>query len=255
MTLEELRAQRERDCRLRPDRALRSLDEAEGFLHDRGLLTRLPDSSLPSLYGACHEDPYAPGRPGFGQWPRTKWPWAGLLSERPGVFTLKIHRGRDLFLSERVARVADPLCRGALERARAGAQGGPSEALVRFLDRAGPSLAEDILLETGMDRAALRRARARLEREGAVVSGDVEVRTRVGAERSATRLANWAQVASWGPQPSGGIEDLLVAAVAACVVAPEAEVGRWFTWPAEGGVRDALAGGRLRRPAPGWLAV
>jgi hypothetical protein len=256
VTLDELRARRERSCRLRPERALEDLDEAEAFLHDRGLLTRLADSSLPSLYGACHEEPYAPGRPGFGQYPKTKWRWGWLLSARPGVFTPKIHGGRDLYLSEPVARMADPLCRAALDRARGGALGEQAEALVGFLERAGPSLAEDVLVESGMDRATLRRARAKLEREGAVVSEDVEVRTRAGAERSATRLSTWDQHAPWAPQPGGGLDDLLVAAVGACVVAPEAEVGGWFTWPVEPGRLDALvAAGRLRRPAPGWLAV
>ena len=254
VTLADLRALRERACRLRPERALADLDEAERFLHDRGLLTRLPDCSLPSLYGACHEAPYAPDRPGFGQYPRTKWRWAWDLSARPGVFTLKIHRGRDLFLSERVARLADPLCRAALERARHGGVGGPAAALVEFLDRTGPSLADDVLVESGMDRAALRRARASLEREGAVVSDDVEVRTRGGAARYATRLSTWAQLVPW-PPAAGGVEELLQAAVAACVVAPESEVGRWFTWPVTSRQIDALvAAGRLRRPAPGLLA-
>ena len=47
-----------------------SLEEAEEFLCDRGLLTLMPDSSLPSLFGACHEEPYRPGGRGFARWPR-----------------------------------------------------------------------------------------------------------------------------------------------------------------------------------------
>jgi hypothetical protein len=43
------------ECRLTPDRALESPDEAETFLLDRGLLTRTTDCALPSLYEACHE--------------------------------------------------------------------------------------------------------------------------------------------------------------------------------------------------------
>jgi hypothetical protein len=39
-------------CRLTFDRALDSLDEAEAFLHDRGLLTLMTDCSLPSLFEA-----------------------------------------------------------------------------------------------------------------------------------------------------------------------------------------------------------
>jgi hypothetical protein len=59
--LEELLERRERECRLIPELALQTLDEAEAFLHDRGLLTRNPSLSLPSLFGACHEEPYKPG--------------------------------------------------------------------------------------------------------------------------------------------------------------------------------------------------
>ena len=58
------------DCRLAPDRALGTLAEAEAFLRDRGLLTRAADCALPSLYEACHEDPYKPGRQGSPPGPR-----------------------------------------------------------------------------------------------------------------------------------------------------------------------------------------
>ena len=58
-------------CRLTPDRALETIEDAEAFLRDRGMLTRTTDSSLPSLFEACHEEPYEPDKPGFGQWPRT----------------------------------------------------------------------------------------------------------------------------------------------------------------------------------------
>src|SRR5690348_15385043 len=80
--VESLRALLERrlfDCRLTPDRALGTLAEAEAFLRDRGLLTRTADCALPSLYEACHEDPYKPGSPGFATWPATKWPWFGEI--------------------------------------------------------------------------------------------------------------------------------------------------------------------------------
>jgi len=63
--LTELLRRRESECRLTPDRALRTLAGAEAFLRDRGLLTRTPDCALPSLYEACHEDPDKPGNPGF----------------------------------------------------------------------------------------------------------------------------------------------------------------------------------------------
>ena len=84
-SLAELFERREHELRLTPDRALKTLDDAGEFLHDRGLLTRSADSALPSLYEACHEGPYRPGSSGFGQWPATKWPWFGELADRAGV--------------------------------------------------------------------------------------------------------------------------------------------------------------------------
>ena len=81
-SLTELRERRAFQCRLAPGRALRSLEEADAFLRDRGLLTRTADCALPSLYEACHEDPYRPGSPGFATWPATKWPWFGELADR-----------------------------------------------------------------------------------------------------------------------------------------------------------------------------
>jgi hypothetical protein len=60
-SLSELRERRAYECRLTPDRALDTLDDAVEFLRDRGMLTRTTDCSLPSLYEACHEEPYKPG--------------------------------------------------------------------------------------------------------------------------------------------------------------------------------------------------
>ena len=111
------------ECRLTPDRALDSLDEAEAFLRDRGLLTRTADSALPSLYEACHEEAYKPGSGGFGEWPRTKWPWFGELAERG----LPRRRGpsREAHTSspEHVAALLDPILREELARMHSEAEG------------------------------------------------------------------------------------------------------------------------------------
>src|SRR5207245_6511359 len=69
-----LRARRLHDCRLTPDRKLRTLDDAALFLADRYLLSLTQDSSLPSLFAATHEEASDPAakRQGFASWPRTK---------------------------------------------------------------------------------------------------------------------------------------------------------------------------------------
>jgi hypothetical protein len=64
-TLQELVAKREFACRLALEHSLATLEEAEAFLLDRGMLTLTPDCALPSLFGACHE---APASGGAGIW-------------------------------------------------------------------------------------------------------------------------------------------------------------------------------------------
>src|ERR671931_5175 len=118
--LQDLEERRAYECRLTPDRALETLDDAESFLRDRGLLTRTADSALPSLYEACHEEAYKPGAGGFGEWPRTKWPWFGALAERPGLTALKVHhRGKHVLVTDEVAALMDPIVRDELERMHA----------------------------------------------------------------------------------------------------------------------------------------
>ena len=62
-----------------PDRALESFEEAHEFLRDRGLLTRTADSALPSLFEACHEEPYAAGSRAWFSW---RWLFEEGLVER-----------------------------------------------------------------------------------------------------------------------------------------------------------------------------
>jgi hypothetical protein len=211
------------ECRLTPDRALQTLDEAETFLLDRGLLTRSADSALPSLFEACHEEPYAPDSPGFGQWPRTKYPWFGGLGAR-GYPILAIHRGKNLLITPEVARLIDPVARAELARTEAADLGWAR--LLRHLSEAGPSELEDLQLELSLKPKELKALRSPLERCGAVVA-----RSTVYEEphRHTSVLSRWDQVF---PEPAegGGLRELTVAAVRAAVVAPEREIARWFSW-------------------------
>src|ERR687888_413586 len=242
--LQELQDRRAYECRRAPDRAVRTLDGGGAFPRARGLLTRTADSALPSLYEACHEDPYAPGRGGFGEWPATKWPWFGELADRDGIHRLKVHhRGKNLLVTEETAALLDPICRSEVERMRA-----DSPEWARILDHlaaAGPSAPEDLKVELDLKPKELKGILFPLELCGAVV-------------RRNGMLERWDQAF---PEPSGGPggpEELLVAAVRAAVVVPEPEVRRWFAWrwlfPPEL-VEGLVAAGRLERPEPGSLAA
>ena len=169
-SLSELRERRAFECRLTPDRALGSLDEAEAFLRDRALLTRTPDCALPSLYEACHEPPYAPGTAGFGTWPATKWPWFGALTER-GHLCVGVHRGKNLLVSAVAAALLDPVIRAETDRMRAEDPGW--RRLLDHLARVGPSTTEDLRTELSLKRQELKALRSPLERCGVIVARSV----------------------------------------------------------------------------------
>jgi hypothetical protein len=248
--LEELRERRAYECRLRPDRALATIDEAERFLRDRGMLTRTTDSALPSLFEACHEDPYSATSPGFGRWPATKWPWFGEVAER-GYLVVSVHRGKNLLVADQIAALLDPICRTEIERMRAA--DASWACLLDHLAEAGPSNIEDLQVELGLRPKELKSLRAPLERCGAIVSRSLAVTAGQGHSHT-SELARWDQV-----HPGAGavdaplrdsLENLLVAAVRAAVVAPERELKRWFSWQwywQDAIVDELVAQERLRR--------
>lgn len=254
--LTRLLARRDFECRLTPDRALDTVEQARLFLAHRGMLTLMPDSSLPSLFGACHEEPYMPGRGGFANWPRTKYRWADQMGGLPEVCSSRLHRGARLYLSRACAALADPLCRAALAAAEDGSQGPLATRLLEHLAQAGPSTVEDVAREIGADGKSVRKVRDRLEAAGALLAEAIVVRKgSAGGHRHTSRLQRWDQALA-GPPRAGGLAELVVAGVRAAVVVPEREVDRWFAWrvPSET-VDELVAKGRLDRPEPGWLAI
>jgi hypothetical protein len=235
MTLEEADRRRTALCRLTPDRALETLDEAEAWLRERGVLTLRPDSSLPSLHVALHEDAYAPGKGGFAEWPRTRWWWGSALARREGVHFLKLRRGRGVFLTDEVAALADPLARAELARVDAGDLGEDARRLAAHLGAAGASFTEELREELDLDAGSLRALRRQLEPRGVLVARTVVLEE---PHRHATELARWDQRF---PEPaSGGAVELAAAGLRAAVLAPEREAGRWFSWPPPAGWADEL---------------
>ena len=250
-SLAGLRERRAFECRLTPDRALRSLDEADAFLRERGMLTRTTDSALPSLYEACHEEPFKPGSSGFSTWPATKWPWFGELSGR-GYLCVGAHRGKNLLVSEETAALLDPICRAETDRMRAADPGW--RRLLDHLAMTGPANIEDLRTELGLKRQELKALRSPLERCGVIVARSVAMTAGEGHTHS-SELARWDQAHPGTTEaapadPVAALGDLLVAAVRAAVLAPEPELRRWFSWPwywTDTPVDDLVRAGRLRR--------
>lgn len=253
--LADLLAQREAACRLTPDRALETLDDAQAFVDDRGMLTLTADCALPSLFGACHEEPYKPGGHGFASWPRTRWWWGGALAQRQGVHLLKIHRGKSLFLSPATIAIVAPLCREEQRRAEDGAYGEDAAELMDYLAASGPAPLDDVKRDLGWVAAALRRLRNRLESVGAIVSWSMETLAAQGGERETSELALFNQRFPDIEARPGGLAELVVAGVRAAVVARADEIPGWLTWRLSSRmIADLLAAGRLWEPQPGWVA-
>jgi hypothetical protein len=157
----------------------------------------------------------------------------------------------------------DPLCREELARADAGDYGSAAAQLFGYLAAAGPSLIDDVKRELGLDTAALRRVRQRLESVGALVSRAEAMPAQNGAERETSELARWDQRFPLSEMSATGmttsddaLDDLVVAGVQAAVVAPRPEIVTWFSWPFPASRLDGLLGqGRLREPQEGWIAL
>jgi hypothetical protein len=203
------------------------------------------------LFGACHEEPYRPGTGGFGEWPRTKWPWSFQLAERPGVLSPKIHMGKSLYLSPETVRLVDPIVRAELDRMTE-ADEDWARVLAHLAD-AGPSSPEDLQVELGLRRQDLKKLRTPLERCGVLVT-----RLEHLEDDYESILYRWDQLC---PEPAAGPPDLgplVVAAVRAAVVVPEREPPRWFSWRWRwaNDLLDRLVDQELlMRPGPGLLAA
>lgn len=227
---EELEERRAYECRLTPDRALSTVDEAEQFLRDRGLLTRTSDSALPSLLEACHEELYPGMRSRSVQSPARKWEWFSEVAQR-GYIVVRVHRGRNLLLAEETAALLDPICRAEIERMW---EADPEWArLLDHLAAAGPSSVEDVQAELVLKPKELKSLRAPLERCGVIVARSLGADTGHRQKRT-IELARWDQVYLGGGTtrelPRDCLGNLLVTAVRAAVVAPEVELKRWFSW-------------------------
>jgi hypothetical protein len=249
LSLAAFEKRRAHECRLIRRRALKSLDDAGEFLADRGLLTRMPDSALPSLFGACHEAPGRAGGRGFDLWPRTKWIWSFQITLRSEVLLTKLHRGKSLYLTMKTARLFDPLVRQSIAEAT-----GEEAQFLDHLAKQGESTLDDLELELGWDRKRVKRVRDRLERVGAVIGHGLVFED--ASTWSFAPLRRWDQAVKKSAVVKDHYGELIVTAMRAAVLAPEKEIASWFSWPIPPGTVERLVGdGRLIRPAAGWLAT
>lgn len=162
-----------------------------------------------------------------------------------------VHRGKNLLVTDAVARLLDPICRAEIERMRAADRGW--RRLLDHLAAAGPSSVDDLRTELGLKRQELKSLRAPLERCGAIISRSLQVTAGEGHQHS-SELLRWDQACpgtgGTHADPSRALKDLLTAGVRASIVAPEPELRRWFSWQwywTGTLVDDLVREGRLRR--------
>lgn len=254
--LSDSEGRRVKACRLDPALALDTLKDAEDFLHERGLLTLTSCCSLPSLFGACHEEPYKPDSRGFGRYPKTRWWWGDALGENEGITATKLHQGKSLYLSPRIRQLVDPLCRRELARAEEGAQGAQARRMVSHLESAGPSTTDDLKTELDLTTRDFQKVRRGLEARGAILSHSITVETERSSHRHTSVIVRWDQsietpratrkVAT--PRIDDIMADLMVAAVTAAILIPERQARQAFTWTASREtVERCLADGKILR--------
>jgi hypothetical protein len=245
----DLEARRIQACRLDPVIALDEFGDAVAFVEDRGLLTLTPCCSLPSLFGACHEEAHSPGKPGYGQYPKTRWWWDGALAATEGVLAAKIHNGKTLYLAARLVNLLDPLCRSEIGRAEADHYGTDAGRVARHLGSAGPCTTDDLKVELGLDARRYQRARRILERRGVLIARHITVDTGGGGHRHLSELTRWDQLVDTEADhvPETALDDLLVAVVEAAVVVPTSDAQRAFTVDHPHGSRRRRGRRRPRR--------
>jgi hypothetical protein len=251
-----LQSLRDHRLRLSPRRFLSTLEDARAFLSDRGILTTLPSCSLPSLFGAC-APPKERNARGWDRWPQDKWWWDTALGSSEGVLTLKVLRGKRLFVDDRLIPAFDAVCRACLVDADNGEYGGDVAALVHELSVSGPINLDEMGTRLGLDAGTVRRARSVAERLGAVVSREIEVPARNGGHRHTSELRRWDQIS---PTPTAvpaaeRVDNAIEAGVTAAIASSEHEAERWFTWPSHGAAQRLVDQGRLTRPCEGWVAT
>ena len=216
---------------------------------------RTADSALPSLFEACHEEPYARESPGFGQWPATKFPWFGQLGARGGHLILAVHRGKSLLVTDEVAGFLDPICRAELERMAAAEEGWAQ--LLEHLADAGPRELEDLQTELALTPKELKSLRSPLERCGAVVARPLVYEEPAPAHEPPPPLGPGAPGAERRERPAAGARRPPLRRRSRSRRRTGARAPRWFSWRWywDDGLTDELVESRRLVRVDGHLAA
>lgn len=240
---------RARRHRLTPERQLRNIEDAAGFLEEMGLLLQTPHPYLPALFSAAQGKPAKPGARGFGQWPEHAWSWAGELAEREDVVLTKVVLGRRTLVHRRLWPALDAALRGRPS------DGHDVQSIIRALRSRGTLRTDELREVSGFGGSAARKrydaAMSELEATGIVLCRPVLVNNHehvAVAELWESRF----------PKPlreSRGPTEFIRATIVAAGSVPTREVPKWFAWPRNevSAALERLVSQQRLRNADGWL--
>ena len=171
--------------------------------------------------------------------------------------TTKLHRGKTLYLAQRLVELVDPLCRFETARADGGGYGAEAARVMAHLASAGRSTTDDLKLELGLETRGYQRVRRLLEGRGAILSRSVTVETASGGHRHMSEITRWDQVVDKSSlDPEEAVARLLGAVVDAAVLTPESEARGALTWTVSKEILErSINDGRVRRVSGDVLAA
>ena len=237
---------REKEHRLRPSLRLRTLPEAEEFVHSPGLVSVLGGNELPSIISAFLGREWRPTGKGFTSW--EEW-WSlkisgqnlghalARLDRAKGVVSTRIFRKSKTLVSHQLWPILYPIV--AYHSDLASQHKILSELdwqILKFIDENGPTrtdhLRRNLRLEGKSNTSPFHASLSRLESYAFIIGHEDPHPER---HLHANIWQSWRTIANQSAKREelsyqGAVEELLSKTMDAVILAPEKEVGRWFPW-------------------------
>ncbi len=242
--LRKARSLKEKEHRLRSSLRLTTLDQAEGFVQERKLVSVLGGNELPSIVSAFLGREWKPSGKGFKSW--LEW-WSLKVSGKSlGRALLELERSKTL-VPTRIFRGSKTLISGQLwpvltPIARRFSESNPSpfsrleRTILETIDRNGPirtdKLREDLGINGKVDNRKFHSSLSTLESYALIVGSEDP---RPERHLHANIWSSWKSlpVERNGTGIQGyedAVQQLLEKTLDAAILAPEREVGKWFKW-------------------------
>lgn len=236
---------RVRDHRLKPSLRLRTIGDAIGFIHDRGLVSFFGGNELPSFISAVLGRSWKPSKKGFTDW--NKW-WSMKISGQPIARASREIEARNDILASRIFRRTKTLVSNKLwptldAVVRHHRELLENEEILSDLDRRlhrtieqeksirTDHLRKALRLEAKENNSRFHRALTNLENYALIVGvEDPRPEKHLHANMWQTWESKTSRAAKAQLSYEDSLAELLEITINACVIAPESEVAKWFPW-------------------------